>query len=108
MWPICFAVLFGQDVASIDFERTFDLYNLLATFMPREGARVVHPEILPVITAMLQNGLRSIITDQEEHESTLASRTPSRGTESRVAPTSFMHNRQRSMSLTTSQASTGE
>lgn len=69
VWPICFAILFGKDIAAIDFERTFDLYSLLESFAPKGDARAVYPEILPVVTAMLQSGLKSIAKDQGDPES---------------------------------------
>ncbi|MCJ1251415.1 hypothetical protein MMC30_008648, partial [Trapelia coarctata] len=69
LWTICFSILFGQDVANIDLARPFDLYNLLATFAADNTAKVATPQILPVLTAMLQNGLKSITKDQEDPES---------------------------------------
>ena len=60
VWLICFAILFGKDVASIDMERPFDLYTLLEIFDTSGQARVVYPQILPVLTSMLQVGLRSL------------------------------------------------
>ena len=71
MWVICLAILFGQDVASINMERPFDLYNLIEIFAAKGQARVVYPEFLPTITAMLQAGLRAIIRDESDPDSPL-------------------------------------
>ena len=61
LWPICFSILFARDVADIDFERPFELFSLLETF---SNCKVVYPNVLPVITSMLQSGLnvRPVIT----------------------------------------------
>lgn len=75
LWTICFAILFGQDVANIDFGRPFDLYNLIAIFAADNTAKVANPQILPVLTAMLQNGLKSITKDQEDPESPLTEKS---------------------------------
>ena len=71
MWLICLAILFGQDLASIDMERPFDLYNLIEIFVVKGQARVVYPEILPAITAMLQAGLRAVTRDESDPDSPL-------------------------------------
>ncbi|KAL8791573.1 MAG: hypothetical protein Q9195_005837 [Heterodermia aff. obscurata] len=71
MWLICFAILFGQDVASINMEQQFDFYNLIETFVAKCQARVTYPEILPVITAMLQAGLRAVTRDEPDPDSPL-------------------------------------
>lgn len=71
MWLICFAILFGQDLASIDMERPFDLYNLIEIFVAKGQARVVYPEILPIITAMLQAGLRAVTRNESDPNSPL-------------------------------------
>lgn len=60
VWLICFAIFFGKDVASIDVESPFDLYSLLETFDTSGQARVAYPQMLPVLTSMLQAGLRTL------------------------------------------------
>ena len=95
LWITCFAILFGRDVAIIDFGRPFDLYNLLASFTPNDATNVVNPHILPVITAMLQNGLKSVTKDQDDPESPLAAKI-SRSSSMEVGSA---HSRQRSVSL---------
>lgn len=72
LWLICFAILFGHDVASIDLEMPFNHYNLLETFGAKGQAQVVYPEILSVITAMLQAGLRALTRDGADPDSPLA------------------------------------
>lgn len=66
LWPMCLSVLFGFDVAEIDFDRPFDLLNLTDLF---GKSRVSHPDILPVITTMLQHGLRDILKYQDDPDS---------------------------------------
>lgn len=74
IWPICFAILFGQDIATVNLERTFDLFSLLESFAPESQAKVMYPEMLPVLTAMLQSGLKAIARDQKDPDSPLAER----------------------------------
>ncbi|ORY17308.1 hypothetical protein BCR34DRAFT_555837 [Clohesyomyces aquaticus] len=71
IWTICFAILFDRDVAAIDFERDFDVFNLVDIFVNRAlhaKPRVMYPEIFPVIAAMLETGLRAIVRDQAKPE----------------------------------------
>lgn len=72
IWRICFSILFGRDIAAIDFERKFDLFSLLEIFAPAGQTKVIYSEMLPVITAMLQSGLKAISKDQMDPESPLA------------------------------------
>ena len=67
-WLACFAILFGLDVASIDFEAPFSLTNLLTAFNPVE-IKVQHPSIIFAICSMLQNGLKTIIQNEEDPSS---------------------------------------
>ena len=69
IWRICFSILFGRDIAAIDLERKFDLFSLLESFAPAGQTKVTYSEILPVITAMLQSGLKAISKDQIDPES---------------------------------------
>ncbi|KAJ5280382.1 hypothetical protein N7478_005754 [Penicillium angulare] len=61
LWPICFSILFGRDVAILDLDRPFDVPGLLKLFLGDGDIRIVYPEMLPVITGMLKSGLRSIV-----------------------------------------------
>jgi hypothetical protein len=66
LWPICFAILFGFDVGSMDLERPFDHFGFLDLFTSKGEAKVVFPAILPVITGMLQSGLKSVVLGKTE------------------------------------------
>lgn len=77
IWRICFSILFGRDIAAIDLERKFDLFSLLESFAPAGQTKVIYSEILPVITAMLQSGLKAISKDQNDPESPLVDRNNS-------------------------------
>ncbi|KUI69161.1 hypothetical protein VM1G_04873 [Cytospora mali] len=67
LWPMCLSILFGFDVAEINFDRPFDLANLTDLFGKK--TRVLYPDILPVITTMLQHGLRDILKYQDDPDS---------------------------------------
>lgn len=93
--------MFGQDVANIDFERSFDLYSMLETFAADGRVKVVCSEILPVISAMLRNGLKAVTKEQEDPDSPLTDRD--NGTRQPQGPANHRptHSRRRSMSLVT-------
>ncbi len=76
LWPILFSILFGYDVANINFDKSFDFFSLLEIF---GNSRVVFPDVLPVITYMLQHGLRDVLKHQDDPDSPPAdsSTTPS-------------------------------
>lgn len=105
IWPICFAVMFGRDVATINFNRKFDLFSLLETFDEDGGVTVIYPEILPVLTSMLQNGIKSIAMEQDQPDSPLAQKSHRNGTVSNIEQQRPQHARQRSMSLNVELAS---
>lgn len=77
IWRICFSILFGRDIAAIDLERKFDLFSLLESFAPAGQTKVIYSGILPVITAMLQSGLKAISKDQNDPDSPLVDRSNS-------------------------------
>jgi hypothetical protein len=86
VWTICFAILFDRDVATIDFERDFDVFNLVDIFImrsPQSKLKICHPEIFAVISAMLDTGLRTIVRDREiqraENDSKNGEATVTRG-----------------------------
>ncbi|KAH6855033.1 hypothetical protein B0I37DRAFT_363738 [Chaetomium sp. MPI-CAGE-AT-0009] len=66
LWPILFSILFGYDVAKIDFDKSFDFFSLLGIF---GNSQVVFPDLLPVITSMLQHGLRDVLRYQDDPDS---------------------------------------
>lgn len=71
IWTICFAILFDRDIATIDFERDFDVFNLVDVFIthsPQARLRIIYPEIFPTIVAMLETGLRAIVRDPTKPE----------------------------------------
>lgn len=70
LWPMCLSILFGFDVAEINFNRPFDLVNLTELFGKK--CKVAYPDVLPVITTMLQHGLRDILKYQDDPDSPVA------------------------------------
>ncbi|KAJ5183037.1 Concanavalin A-like lectin/glucanase subgroup [Penicillium capsulatum] len=65
VWPICFSILFGQDVALLDLNKSFNAPELLKLFVPDGYSRIAYPEMLPVIMEMLRSGLRKAVHDGE-------------------------------------------
>lgn len=76
LWPILFSILFGYDVANINFDKSFDFFSLLEIF---GNNRVVVPDVLPVMTAMLQHGLRDVLKYQDDPDSPAGEQEPSKG-----------------------------
>lgn len=68
LWPICFSILFGVDHASLDLSKPFDMAELLKAFLEGGEAKVVFPDMLPVIINMLKSGTRSTIMATETEE----------------------------------------
>lgn len=66
LWPICFAILFGKDIARIDVNAPMDLCALLEAFSDGGKAKVVYPEILPVIAGMLKAAVSALVSDSED------------------------------------------
>ncbi|KAH8816858.1 hypothetical protein F5884DRAFT_237214 [Xylogone sp. PMI_703] len=96
LWPICFSILFGRDVADIDFERPFDLFSLLETF---GNSKVVYPKSLPVITSMLQHGLNDVLRRRDEPDSPVSLQDTGKS-QAQNQDHSSNTGRKRSMSLT--------
>ncbi|KAI8632850.1 beige/BEACH domain-containing protein [Xylariaceae sp. FL1651] len=95
IWPICFCILFGFDVAEFDFDKDLDFFSLLETF---GSCKVVNPDALPIITSMLQHGLKDVLKNQEDPSSPQSDQIPSRPLT--AAPGSLgTRSRARSMSL---------
>ena len=107
IWPICFAILFNVDVRQLDFERPFDLYNLLDMFSADEKTEVVNPGIIPVIMSLLSSGLQAIVRDEDDPESPSASHSTDQNWLSPAHPVRPKHARKRSMSLGAEIASIG-
>ena len=101
IWTICFAILFDRDVATIDFERDFDVFNLVDIFMthsPQSKLRIAYPEMFPIITAMLDTGLRAIVRDRE---------TSNVGRKDESTDNTTVRGRRRTMSLNAKQPTVG-
>ena len=99
IWPICFAVFFGIDPAQIEFSRTFDMFTLLETFAPEGQAAVVNPAVLPVVTAMLEQGLKTVTREQMDPDSPLTEKSNGSMPTSAQRSASPTHAGQRSMAL---------
>lgn len=57
LWPICFSILFGLDVAELDIDDLSDHSSFLDALLYKGRLNVIFPEVLPVITDMLRTGL---------------------------------------------------
>lgn len=66
LWLICFCMFFGRDVADFDLDKGVDFFSLTEAF---GNCKVANPGSLPIITAMLQHGLKDIISKQEDPDS---------------------------------------
>ncbi|KFY47299.1 hypothetical protein V494_00054 [Pseudogymnoascus sp. VKM F-4513 (FW-928)] len=66
LYPIIFSILFNYDVAEIDFERSFDLFSLSELFGRKT---LVYPDVLPIIVSMLQQGLNTLVQNQDDPDS---------------------------------------
>jgi hypothetical protein len=105
IWSICFAILFDRDVATIDFERDFDVFNLVDIFImhsPQSKLRICYPEVFPIISAMLDTGLRAIVRDRDAKQADDVSSKQ----ENSEPPVS--RGRRRTMSLSTQQPIVGK
>ncbi|KAI0476465.1 hypothetical protein GGR56DRAFT_666056 [Xylariaceae sp. FL0804] len=95
LWPICLSIIFGYDVAEIDFDKNLDFFNLLETF---GKCKVAYTDALPIITTMLQYGLKDILRNQEDPDSPRGDREPPRPLTANPE-TPAAESRARSMSL---------
>ena len=66
LYPTLFSILFNSDVAEVDFERPFDLSSLSDIF---RGNFIANPDVFPIIIAMIQTGLNSILHNQDDPDS---------------------------------------
>lgn len=69
VWLCCFAMLFGRDTPSRTTLEDFNLFSLVEAFDGDDRLSVVHHEMLPTITIMLETGLRSVTKVDEPVES---------------------------------------
>ena len=63
LWPICFGILFGQDVGPVDIDRPFEGDSFLDLFAPVDTIKIEIPEMIPVIIGIFQSGLRSVLSN---------------------------------------------
>lgn len=68
LWPVCFSILFGKDVAALDVDMPLDLFTLLEAFSDGGKAKVMYPEILPVISSMLKAAVSALVSDTADCE----------------------------------------
>ncbi|KAK2875577.1 hypothetical protein FQN49_001601 [Arthroderma sp. PD_2] len=61
LWPLCFSILFGLDPGHICLDRNADALDLRRLFSSPENLKVSFPEVLPVLTGMLQLGLKATV-----------------------------------------------
>lgn len=65
LWPVCFAIFFGLDVAHMDLDRPFDHFAFVDLFLSKGDVKIVFPEIFPVMAEMLQSGLKKAVATNE-------------------------------------------
>lgn len=92
IWPLCFSILFGYDVAEIDFDQELELSKLIGIFGQK---KVVYPDSLQIVTSMLHRGLKDVLRHQADPDS------PSVGTtgDGKLRPTDTQGGRPRSRSM---------
>ncbi|SPN99858.1 probable beige protein homolog [Cephalotrichum gorgonifer] len=66
LWPICFSILFGYDVAEINFDRNFDFFSLIDIF---GKSKIAYPDVVPVIGAMIQRAIKDVVHQQVHPDS---------------------------------------
>ena len=60
IWRVCFAILLGCDTSTIEFERQFSLFTLVDDFVANGKCKALHPEVFPVIVALMQSGFKAL------------------------------------------------
>lgn len=63
LYPIVFSILFNVDIATMDLSEPFDLAALSTLFRDKT---IAYPEALPIIIAMLQQGLNTVVNSQSD------------------------------------------
>ncbi|WPH03249.1 beige protein like 1 [Acrodontium crateriforme] len=69
VWLACFAIMFGQEVPETNPAANFTLFSLMEALRVDDQLVVANPETFPIIMAMLETGLRSIIKTDDPTES---------------------------------------
>lgn len=65
VWPICFAILLGLDVASMNIDGPFDGSTLSALLLADDNTKVVFPEMISVIAELMKSGVKQTILTEE-------------------------------------------
>lgn len=65
VWPICFAIFLGLDVASLNLDGPFDGPSISAALLAHDDTKIVFPEMLPVITELLKGGVKKTVLTGE-------------------------------------------
>lgn len=73
VWISLFSILFAVDPASIHYSEDFNEVTLGEAFSKSAG-KVVYPEVLPVIAAMLESGLKSVVNEGQQSATEKTSR----------------------------------
>ena len=80
LWWSCFCVLFGKDVADVNYSRNLDLYTLIDTFIVDGKEIIAFPDILPVLMAMLRSGLEAFASEPVEDRNAILDELPDKET----------------------------
>jgi hypothetical protein len=106
VWTLCFALMFGVNPNTINFEDDFNHFALAEIFS-RQPVIVVYPETFSVLTGMLEHGLRAIVQDGYSAASPADSQNGSSSTTRHGNGTQSSLGKDRSMSLNTDNDSRG-
>jgi beige protein homolog 1 len=68
VWINLFAILFAVDPADIKYSEDFNQFSLSEIFAKTAG-KVQHPEVMPVISALLESGLRMVVREGQQSTS---------------------------------------
>ncbi|KAM5487377.1 Beige protein-like 1 [Microsporum audouinii] len=61
LWSLCFSILFGLDPGQINLDKNANASDLQRLLSSPENLKVSFPEVLPVLTGMLQLGLKATV-----------------------------------------------
>lgn len=86
VWLCVLAILFGKDVAGIDAQQTLSFDSLVSTF--GSGSKIVCPDALFVVVAMLQQGLGDVLKATDASQGPPSDGSSSPAVASATAPAS--------------------
>ena len=66
IWVICYSILFGIDIATVDLNKRYTIHSLL-TALGSGRRSIIYPDAFPVIAAMLNAGLKSVTKENNEN-----------------------------------------